>query len=174
MSLPIFRPYEGDAAFYICENMRQSDAREVFAFHPEWDHYRLFSQIHGSQPFLYCEIVWSAEMSRPVAIMAAQSAGINVAQAMMFGTDDLSALIMRAMIRRARRVGLPILQRQGIHRVQATSISDYRQAHRFIRAAGGEFEGRRRALGKNGEDYCEFSWIDHQQLQAKQGEQQCV
>lgn len=141
---------------YICLKMRDSDKAEILG-------------IRGyDNPLLIArETVYAASMGkaaiayhngRPAAVIGVSpKPWPHVWDAWAYGTDDLPKVVL-SLTRYALTVLKPYLLRNHAHRLEAPSRIDHLQAHSWLRAMGARDEAILRHYGRDGADYCLFSW----------------
>ncbi|MFK5997856.1 MAG: hypothetical protein QM492_07080 [Rhodobacterales bacterium] len=149
-------------ALYLCQNMRASDAEEIFAQRDRVDPYGLFCDMRMLRPAsVWCDLVYPATAIQPVAIFGITLMSPGVGMAHMFGTDRLTLAQTRAIATRIREIVIPEMLQMGLHRVEALSLNNYKWAHRFLKSAGARPEGPPRlAVGKDRQDFQNFIWLD--------------
>jgi len=144
----------------LCQNMRASDAAEIYAQRPDTNAFSLYRDLAAiGQHHLWFEIARPATGMQPVALFGVAGISPGVAVAHMFGTDDLSLDHARQIADRIRHVVIPAMLDLGLHRVQVHSLVGYRWAHRFLERAGARFEGPCKSLGRDGEDFATYVWL---------------
>lgn len=67
-----------------------------------------------------------------------------------------------AMAEFIRSVALPALIRADVHRIQASSLAGYAEAHRWIDWLGLKREGVLHGYGSDGSDFVTFAWVKGQ------------
>lgn len=142
----------------ICWAMRDADKREIFPLRPhdQWHTLALEAWValgHQGRGV----IAWVD--GRPAACIGFCEMRPNVWDAVSFGTADYRYCGVHLM-REGRRMAREILTDLGANRLQADSIVDNHEAHKFIQALGGKPEGPpMKHFGKGGEDYQRFVWL---------------
>lgn len=156
-----FQPFDDLSALHVCRNMRAVDAEEIFAMRPDHDAFALYRDIAGMGPrHLWLEIARPTADLRPVALFGVIGTSPGCGLAHLIGTNGLSLPFAQIIANRIRNDVIPAMIAEGLHRVEANSLSTHSWAHRFLRACGARKEGPlRRAMGKNGEDFQTFVWI---------------
>ena len=145
---------------YLCQNMRDTDAAEIYAQRPDTNAFSLYRDLAAiGQHHLWFEIARPVKSMNPVALFGVAGLSPGVAVAHMFGTPALTLDHCRQIADRIRDVVIPSMLELGLNRVQAASLVDYRWAHRFLQRAGARFEGPCRSLGRDGEDFATYVWL---------------
>lgn len=152
----MIRPITAAAVQYLCCNMREIDALEIYN-----------NRNHNSPERLADEIILAAAYGkagvaevagRPVGIVGVSPIWAGVWSIWSFGTDDWGKGVL-AMTRYGVRVLRPHILDRGAHRLQCESRVDHHDAHRWLKACGARIEGTLRKYGRDGTDYYQFSWI---------------
>lgn len=143
---------------YVVLNMRDEDWREIIGL-----------QDHESPLRLACEMNYfignhgrgrvSWVDGRPAAVAFFAERWPGVWEVGMFGTNSFKAAAM-PLLRWFRQEANEILTVCNGHRLHCDSRADHEEAHRMIRAMGGEEEVTLRRLGKDGSDYIRFVWLN--------------
>lgn len=156
-----FHPFDDLMALHVCRNMRAVDAEEIFAMRPDHDAFGLYRDIAaGGGRHLWLEIARPATSMQPVALFGVIATSPGCGLAHLVGTDALTLDHARQIAARIRDLVIPAMIEEGLHRVEANSLSSHRWAHRFLQACGARAEGLpRRCMGKAGEDFQTFVWI---------------
>lgn len=142
---------------YVCFNLRDGDAREIFGllehdnpYRLAWESYSLITNKGRGT------LAWHG--GRPAALGAFTEDHPGVWNVWMFGTEDFTEVLF-PLTRWIRRTAREILDDVGGHRLQCDSRSDYVEAHKLIRALGGREEVVFERYGKDGADYTRFVWL---------------
>ena len=155
--------YEGwsdPMVLWLCQNMRASDAAEIYAMRPDENAFGLYRDMADLGPrHLWFEVARPASSMLPVALFGVAALSPGVAQAHMFGTDGMTISHARQIADRIKTHVIPAMLDLGLHRVQAHSLADYAWAHRFMRRAGAKFEAPCWSLGGDGQDFASFVWL---------------
>jgi len=144
---------------YICANMRDRDAQEIYGLR-DYDNadmlaMEVFSVITNRGRG---KISW--HKGRPAAIAAFVEEYPGVWSVFMFGTADFKAGAM-PLLRWFRKEANIILSDVNGHRLHCDSRADYAEAHKMIEAMGGVREGPpMRKFGKDGSSYQRFVWLN--------------
>ncbi|WP_112312503.1 hypothetical protein [Pseudogemmobacter bohemicus] len=156
-----FEAFSDLMVLYLCQQMRASDAAEIFAMRPDMDAWSLYRDLAASQPaHLWFEVARPAGGLVPLAFFGVMATSPGVGIAHLVGTKHLGLAEAREIAARIRLLVIPAMIAEGLHRVEALSLSRYRWAHRFLQSAGARPEGPpRRALGRAGEDFQCFVWL---------------
>lgn len=148
----IVRPLTPETALYVAVNMRDSDAREIFATRRDEDRARLAADTARRGDFAWC-----AGDGEPIVAIGVVFLWPGVWQAWMFATDRFDAVGF-PLTRWVRRVMMPEIDRTGAHRVQAYSIEGHHQAHRWLEGLGAVHEFTHPNYGKNREPFRAYAW----------------
>ncbi|MDW3181764.1 hypothetical protein [Roseobacter sp.] len=155
--------YEGwsdPMVLWLCQNMRKSDAAEIYAQRPDENAFALYRDLAAiGRNHLWFELARPATSMSPVALFGVAGVSPGVAQAHMFGTDALTLGHARQIADRIKSHVIPALLDLGLHRVQAYSLADYAWAHRFLQRSGAKFEAPCWSLGASGQDFASFVWL---------------
>lgn len=142
---------------FIILNMRQRDKDEIYALRPHDNPLQLAMEAHHQiKNTGRGRIAWWK--GKPAACLAFTEDWPGVWSVWMFGTDDFKNVAID-LLRAARKEAVDILKVCAGHRIHCDARSDYKEAHKLIRAAGGREEVTFPAYGKNGEDYTRFVWL---------------
>ncbi|MEM6577949.1 MAG: hypothetical protein AAF678_05610 [Pseudomonadota bacterium] len=148
------------AALRVINQMRQRDWEECSAPFHEASAMDLFIRWRAAEPVAWwANLVWSADMSEPVALFVIERTGARTGQAAMVATDAFTRRQAAALALYARSKLLPLLAEAGCRRITASSLSTYSQSHNLLRHCGGKFEVRRPMVGRNGEAFDDFVWL---------------
>lgn len=82
------------------------------------------------------------------------------------GWTLLTKIPPRAWVRMTRQVAVALerAHQEGYRRIEATVLSSFVQAHRWVRVLGFEYEGNMRSYGPDGSDHCLYARIRGQEL----------
>lgn len=95
---------------------------------------------------------------QPVCIGGTIETWPGVITLLFFATDDFHK-IGRGITRWIKRELFPRYVESGIHRIQAVSHSQHRDAHAWLRALGLKQEAVFKGFGKDGEDFIQFAQV---------------
>lgn len=154
--------WDTQAAFHILTHMRPLDAQEVYACMARDEPEDIFAHwVNMRQLRQFTEIVWSpnALAGQPVAILNLFAVSPGVANAAMIATPDMPRRGFVVWAKRLRRLMPDICRQAGLHRLQCQSIEGHEAAHKFLHWCGWQREGIARGLGRNGEDFINFSAV---------------
>jgi hypothetical protein len=133
----------------VAARMRESDRREIFAM--MWD--RDGAEQIADNAYYLSRHRWVAYWNtKPAAALGIMQMWPRVWQVWMFGTDDFPRVAGRLIAHCRPRI-LQTLSDLDALRVEAKSMADHKEAHRFLRRVGGHHEATLRNYGKNGEDF---------------------
>jgi hypothetical protein len=143
---------------FICMNMRECDKEELYALRTYDNPLQLAMDAHAAIRNLgRGRISWVK--GRPAAVGAFTEDYPGVWSVWMFGTDDFKAAAI-PLLRWVRTEANEILTVCKGHRLHCDSIANHPDAHKMIQAMGGKQESVKRKLGKGGEDFICFVWLN--------------
>lgn len=153
-------PTAGDM-LHVAENMRDQDAREIFAVRRVEDRaalaYQLYAMRAQAWVFLVAGLDNSPNGEAFLGIWSTDETG-GLASANLFATAEFPRLAA-PLVRHVRRIVIPELLARGVRRVEARAMADYRTTRRFLRACGAVCEKPRMPdYGKNGEAFALYAW----------------
>lgn len=139
---------------FICRNMREMDAREIFATRFDDDPDRLAMDIMQRW-----SVAWVAKGEvMPIAIVGGVEMWPGMWTAGMFATDDFPQIGL-GLTRWVKRRMIPTIQELGLRRAEAKSIEGHTVAHRWLEALGARREGvPHHNYGKGGETFHTYVW----------------
>lgn len=144
---------------YICLNMREIDATEIFAVqHHDSPLQLAYEAAYAIRNKGRSTIAWSERSGRPAAVAVFTEQHPGVWEVWMFGTDDFKDCAVE-LLRWFRKTANEILSVSKGHRLQCDSRIDHDEAHKMLRAFGAIEECRLKAYGKDGSDYIRFVWF---------------
>lgn len=145
---------------WLCQNMRASDAAEIYAQRPDQNAFSLYRDLASiGRNHLWFEVARPEGSMHPVAVFGVAGVSPGVAQAHMFATDAMTLGHARQIAERIKSHVIPAMLQLGLHRVQAYSLADYHWAHRFLQRSGAKFEAPCWSQGKDGQDFASFVWL---------------
>lgn len=149
----IVEPIGLDTALYVTANMRESDAREIFA--TRWSECResLARDAAARAPW-----AWVAGDREPIACIGIAPCWPGVAEAWMFATDRFRAIGF-PLTRWVKRVMIPLVTDAGVRRVHCHSIEGHDDAHDWLEALGAMRESEKPMFGKGGETFYVYRWL---------------
>lgn len=154
--------WDMQAIFRVLTNMRPSDAEEVFACMERDEPEDIFAHWVAMRRLTHLtEVVWSPNLleGQPVAVLNIVSVSPGVATASMIATPEMTKRGFVVWAKRLRKIMPDICRQAGLHRLQCQSITGHSSAHQFLKNCGWKREGTARALGRNGENFINFSAI---------------
>lgn len=143
---------------YIVLNMREADWVEISNLLPH-DSKLQFAHEAGHAIRTQGRGVIAWHDAKPAGLAAFTENRPGVWQVWMFGTNAFRSVAFELM-RWVRTEANDILQHCKGHRLQCESRSGYDEAHKMIRALGGELEFTMRRFGKDESDYHVFVWFN--------------
>lgn len=114
----------------------------------------------------FCVTAFVAIDEQPIAAWGLMPMWPGVGTAWAFGTDDWDQALL-AMTRHVRRFMLPMLMRQGYHRIEARGLAQRPDTERWLKVFGARPEVVLRCFGKSGEDFVLYRWLSHERRQTK-------
>lgn len=138
---------------YVADNMREWDAREIFATRWTDDRADLAAAV------LACgEFGWVAgDGGLPVAAFGASPSWNGVWQVWMFATDDWPKVAL-GVTRFIKKVMIPALEEVGCHRAECRSMEGHVVAHRWLEALGAHKESELKHYGRDGQTFYLYCW----------------
>lgn len=107
------------------------------------------------------DILAVSKAGEAVCIGALVETRPNVVSALFFATERFPEVAL-PLTRFIRRELFPRFKAAGIHRIEASSLCDYRQMHRWLRVLGLSQETPPLAgFGKRGESFVQFAWSSY-------------
>lgn len=151
-------PASRENVFTVAENMRERDYVEFGALSFASTRAALalvMAERYGGRPDVMCGYF----MDVPVCIGGAIETRPNVITLLFFATDDFNRVAFPAT-RFIRGEMFPRLRDAGVHRIEAVSLANHADAHKWLRVLGLEAETLPLAgYGKAGEEFIQFSWV---------------
>jgi hypothetical protein len=167
--------WDDHTVLWLMNALRGEDRREIAATR---------GVFNAGDLFVDWRLAWSATLARgivrevygfPVAIFGVVPMTHGVGQACLLATDALKPGMTRSLVHLLRRQWEPVVRRDsGLHRIEALSIEGHHGAHRLLRALGCQHTGTRVAMGRNGEDFHEFTWLNHDLIRQRKEKLQCA
>lgn len=140
------------ALTYIARNLRERDAAEVLATSVT-DPDSLAVETFQAGPFQW--VAWDRDT--PVASIGARCLWAGVWGVWAFGTD-LWPRVVLSLTRHVRRVMIPSLLENGVHRAQCAALASHEDARRWLSSLGAKPEATLRGFGRGGEDFVIYAW----------------
>jgi hypothetical protein len=146
-------PAAHNDALHVAKNMREWDAREIYATmwedSPEW--LVGYCMAHPSHGFVCGD-------SEPIAVIGAVPLWPNVFSMYMFATDKFHNISL-PLTKWAKRVYFPALKDIGVARLQCHTMEGHVEAQKWLEFLGGSRESTHLSYGRNGETFHLYSWI---------------
>jgi hypothetical protein len=138
---------------YVCRNLRDRDAEEIFAtrFHDDPD--QLASEIATVREYSWCAVV----DHEPVAIIGAYEKWPGVWSVFAFGTDRWPEVVL-TLTKHVRRVMIPELFERGAIRADCHALETHDDARRWLTALGAKEGPGLDNFGKNGQSFVCYCW----------------
>lgn len=140
---------------YICLNLRQADATEIYGV---LNHDNPFLLARQTLEIAQGGFVTVAHAQRPVAVLGFHEQHKGVLNVFAYATDEFP-LVAYALTRFALKELKPALLGSGSHRAQCDSRCDHLSAHRWLMALGFYPEGALKSYGKDRADYIRFAYV---------------
>lgn len=151
--LRLVEPNIADVA-YVCRNVREEDAREIFATRFDDSRDRLAMDV--MQRWSVAWVAWGD--TAPIAVIGAVELWPGMWSAGMFATDDFRQIGL-GLTRWVKRRMIPTLRELGMRRAEAKSIDGHDTAHAWLESLGACREGvPHRDYGRGGETFYTYVW----------------
>lgn len=181
--IEVLEEWDDQLALHLFERLRAADLREIAATRGACDPVGLFIDWRLAWPNMLARGIllpdrcmygtsrsWGA-----LAIFGVVPTTPGVGQACLLATDDLTRRQTRSLVHLLRRHWEPAVRREsGLHRIEALSIEGHESAHRLLQALGCTRTGIRTAMGRNGEDFHEFTWLNHDLIRERRENARCA
>lgn len=142
-----------DDVRFVAQNMRERDFHEFSAISTHKNRQELadhMAVVYGDRDDVIC-----ATADEPICIGATILAWPNVMTLGFWATDRFPEIGLQ--ITRFTKDLLARYEKAGVHRIQAISISNYEDAHRWLEVLGLKREALLEGYGRRGEDFIQFS-----------------
>ena len=140
----------------VAENMREADAREIFAGRWDDDPEALVNDLLAARPLCTALKALCVSEWAPVAIIGAFRRSPTVLETFMFATPAFPA-IGRQATRWVKRIGFPCYVDPWGRRSQCCAWEGNAVSRAWLEELGYEAEGVLRAFGKNGEHFVQYA-----------------
>jgi hypothetical protein len=151
-------PALAEQIYEVAVDMRDRDFQEIAALNAVADKEEL-AQLLARKYIGNPDVLCASLNGKPICIGGFLPTRQNVISLMMFATEDFPKIGL-ALTRFIKRQMFPRLDRAGVHRIEALSLSGYDEIHAWLRTLGlAEDGGVMRAFGKNREDFQFFARI---------------
>lgn len=141
----------------VAFNMRESDYREFSALSRYDSRDDLASEL--VQRFAgRDDVMVAAHDGHAIAIGGLIENRPNVVSLLFYATDAFPGIGLE-LTKIIKRDLIPPLKVAGVHRIEAVSMYDHIEAHRWICNLGLAPEGILRGFGKGGETFHSFAWV---------------
>lgn len=144
---------------HVLPRMRPADRREVYAGRWTDDPADVVADLVALAPLRLFLETFFARDGEPVALIGAHAISPGVADIMMVATDRWAEVSFRAT-RWAHREGKGRLTEAGIRRAQCRAHADHDVSIGWLQHLGMVAEGTATALGRDGEDFVLFAWLN--------------
>ena len=146
--------------YEVALDMRERDFRELTALMPT-DAREAVAKTLALQYGDRGDILAVFSGENPICIGATIETRPNVVTALFFATDRFHEVAV-PLTRFIRRELFPRLKTAGVHRIEAASLLEYTQMHRWLKVLGLEQEtGPMAGYGKRGESFVQFAWSSY-------------
>lgn len=148
------KPITAGAVEYLCRNMRELDAREIYNLQDHDNPFRLARDVVLAAT--YGKAAIAEHGGKPAAIIGVSPLRAGIWSAWAFGTRDWSRCAIELTRYAANELRPFVIARA--HRLQCESRVDHHDAHRWLQRLGARPDGLMRGYGRDGSDYIMFSW----------------
>lgn len=155
----IVRPATPADIAAICADLRPADAREVFATRWGDDPAELAGELAALLPRAVLAQALCGTDGAAIALVGFWMAGPGFGSASLIATRRWGEIAPTAH-RHCRRVVMARAAPAAFRRLECRSLADHGAAHRWLRSLGFAEEARLRALGRDGEDFVQFAWLN--------------
>lgn len=144
---------EHASVFHIAQNLREIDRVEIFAIRNHDNPFMLTNEVMTRPEMSW--VLWHDDV--PAVLLGGVEMWRGVWSIHCFGTNDWHKLAI-PLTRFVKKVMLPLLfNKFDAHRLEADSIANHSQAHRWMEMCGARREGVKAKRGRGGEDY--FTYV---------------
>jgi hypothetical protein len=147
----------------VVRAMRAEDAREVYAARFTDDPEHLIDELDEGRKYCLGFLALCAGEFDPIGLLGARLRSPNVASVAMIATDRWPEIAFAAT-RFSIRYAIPAYLGSNVHRAQCECWEGNEVSKKWLEALGFTVEGTLRALGKNGEDFIQYSWLNPKRL----------
>lgn len=148
-----FGPLNFPEVLHVARNMREWDAKEIYATRWTDDPAEVAADCMAAGKFSW--LAYAGDT--PVAVVGAWPAHPGVWSVFMFATDDFNAVAF-SLTKFIKRVMIPALVKTGAHRAECHSIEGHEVAHRWLEFLGAKAEEPRKFYGRNRETFICYAW----------------
>lgn len=164
--IEILDEWDDGEMFRMFRRLRDQDMRECRATRGDCVPGDLFADWRAAWPAMLARgIVYGRGFGGlgpvPLATFGVVPTTPGCGQACLLASADFAAHHTRSLIHLLKRHWEPVVRRDsGLHRIEALSIAGHGQAHRLLTLLGARHMGTRVAMGRHGEDFEEFVWLN--------------
>jgi hypothetical protein len=148
------RPLEEESVALVALQMREADAREIFACRWRRDPLEVARQVCALSRFGL--VAWTPS-GEPAAVVCAREEWPGFYQVAMFATVDWPA-VAASTTRAVLQLLKPAMLAAGVRRAEARSAAAHASAHAWLIRLGFVAEVRLRDFGRDGEEFILFAW----------------
>jgi hypothetical protein len=144
---------------HVVRHMRQRDVDEIFAVRWSDDREDLVRDWLACRPVVFAEGVVLAADGEPVAVVGVSLVSPGVGIVHMYATDrwrEIALAVHRFVVRHV----MPSIVAPVFRRLECRALEHHDLAARWLTRLGFRAEGRHPGLGKGGETYVTFGWLN--------------
>ena len=143
---------------HVVWNMRDADAREVYASRFVEDPRELVKELAALRPRCLTLSALCGADGRAIGLIGAVLMWPGACSAILIATDDWPKIAFAAT-RWVKRVFLPIYVAPTCHRAQCEVWEGNAVSIAWLESMGAKREGRLERYGKNGEHFLPYAWL---------------
>lgn len=143
----------------ICAELRPSDAQEALDALGTSDPATVQEHFMAHARAAHAFMLAKRGGSLPCAVLGVWPTWPGVGAAQLVATDAFPEIAI-GLARYVRHELIPHMLAIGLRRVEARARKEPRQNWRWMEIAGARFEGECRMLGKDGQTYLQYAWIE--------------
>lgn len=152
------KPPNKVAIYYICRNMREIDAKEIYPLHYHNNPLILAEETYHAMTLGKGLVIWADGLPAAIIGVHPEHGGKSCYRVFAFGTDDWKKAVFVCM-RELRKMTREVIQEHGTMRMHADSHEDHKEAHEWMKRMNGKLESVMPYYGKNGETYHRYVWF---------------
>lgn len=145
------------ATCYIIDHLRDVDRQEIFATHHDTDPRTLLAETLICEQFKGQRYTLLTDKREPVSVMGWHEMWPGVASVWAFGTDKWPSVV-RTMTKLGKRVILPTLIAEGIHRAECKALAHRADTAKWLPTLGLKQEAVLVGFGSRREDFILYAW----------------
>ena len=148
---------EEQAACYILDHLREIDRRELYATHHDTDPRTLLAETMVCEQFKGQRFTLYTDDWEPVSLMGWHEMWPGVVSVWAFGTDKWPSVV-RTMTRLSKKVILPTLIAEGVHRAECKALASRADTAKWLPSLGLKQEAVLVGFGSRREDFILYAW----------------